>query len=150
MHRTIPCAKCGVVPRRGVAADVVIIHEGAVLLVKRGFPPDAGRWAAPGGYVEWDESVEDAARREVTEETGLLVDRLELVGVRGDPERHPEQLITVVFLGEAHGEIRAGDDAADAAWYPLDSLPNEMALDHRSSVEQARVRFAERPSRRNE
>ncbi|HEV7920486.1 MAG TPA: NUDIX hydrolase [Thermoanaerobaculia bacterium] len=137
MDKSTRCSNCGQVPRRDVAADVVIIEDGSVLLVKRGFPPDVGRWAAPGGYVEWDESVEDAARREVAEETGLIVDRLQLVAVHGAPSRHPEQLITVVFLGEAHGELNPGDDAVDASWFPLDALPGDMALDHRTSVAEA-------------
>jgi 8-oxo-dGTP diphosphatase len=133
------CPACGVKPGRKVAADVVMMKGGCVLLVKRAFPPDKGSWAIPGGYIEWDESPEDAARREVNEETGLVVDKLRLLDILGDPTRHPDQLITALFLGEAHGEVRAGDDAEDATWFPVNALPEKMALDHRDAVEKARL-----------
>lgn len=135
------CPACGNNHQRRIAADVVAIDGGRALLIRRRWPPDEGMWAVPGGYVECDETVEDAARREFNEETGLTVGGLRLAAVRSSPDRHPKQVIAVIFLGEASGEPRAGDDATEAAWFQLDELPEHMARDHRDGIDQARELF---------
>jgi 8-oxo-dGTP diphosphatase len=119
---------------RRLAADVSAFDGNRVLLIRRKFDPDAGTWAAPGGYVEWDESAEDAAAREFREETGLLVRDLLLVKLQSSPTRHSSQFVTAVFAGRSAGTPHAGDDAADAEWFEITDLPAEMALDHRDSV----------------
>jgi 8-oxo-dGTP diphosphatase len=130
--------------QRRVAADVAVIRGRETLLVKRAFPPDAGAWAIPGGYVERDESVEAAAARELWEETALTLTWCELVAVHSAPERHPDQLITVLFVGDGNGDVRAGDDALEARWFPLDRLPEYMALDHRTGIAKAAAVAASR------
>lgn len=116
-----------------------------MLLVERAREPDKGAWATPGGYVDWDETIEDAVRREVLEETGLVSEELELLAVRSDPARHPKQVINFVYLVRAgSGEAVAGDDAADVAWFPLEEVPARMALDHHLNVELARKALAKR------
>lgn len=100
MNREDACERCGRFDNRGVSIDAVIVQDGQVLLVKRQAPPDAGKWAVPGGYVEWDESAEEAACREVHEETGLDVVSTRLVAVKTDPHRHPRQVIDIVFAAE--------------------------------------------------
>ncbi|MFY9717286.1 MAG: NUDIX domain-containing protein [Thermoplasmata archaeon] len=114
-----------------LTVDAVWIRRGAVLLVRRRRPPFAGTWALPGGFVEPSESVEEAAERELLEETGLRGRRLGLLGVYSGPDRDPRQpTATVAFLfGGRGGSPRAGDDAADAAWIPL-AAAKGLAFDH--------------------
>ncbi|RMF98271.1 MAG: NUDIX hydrolase [Gammaproteobacteria bacterium] len=138
-------------PHPAVAADVALFRDRAgrteILLVKRGKPPFAGRWALPGGFVGIDEDLEAAARRELSEETGLQAGDLMQLQAFGRPDRDPrERVISIVFLGwlEAGDEgepPRAGDDAADARWFPVDALP-ELAFDHAEIIALARQRLA--------
>lgn len=124
-------------PRPMVTVDVVIFtfrsRELWVLLVRRKHPPFEGMWAIPGGFVEIDEPLESAALRELEEETGVRDVRLEQLHTFGDPGRDPRgRTITVAYLAllPAHRTaVRAGDDAADARWWPLRSLP-PLAFDH--------------------
>ncbi|HEC22244.1 MAG TPA: NUDIX hydrolase [Chloroflexi bacterium] len=131
-----------------VAVDVVIfmIREGRlqVLLVKRRYPPFEGRWAIPGGFVHIDESLEDAARRELREETGVEDVYLEQLYTFGRPDRDPRmRVISVTYfalLPAGEIDVRAGDDAADARWFPVDDLP-PLAFDHREIIEYALTRL---------
>lgn len=110
------------------ATDVIIEVGGGVVLVERRNPPHG--WALPGGFVDAGESVEHAAVREALEETGLRVTLRALLHVYSDPARDPRRhVMSVVFVGTAEGEPRAGDDAARARVFPLDALP-ELAFDH--------------------
>src|SRR3989344_4797560 len=132
------CPHCGRFANRGVSIDAVIINGNEVLLIKRGVEPNKGYWGTPGGYVNWDESLEETVKREVKEETNLDVTSLVLVGVYSSPSRHPKQVINVVYLIEvADGKVKHGDDAMDAKWFDLDNLPTEMALDHKQNIEDA-------------
>ena len=102
------------------------------LLVQRAHPPFAGSWALPGGFVEEGERVAEAARRELCEETGLRLSHLELLGVYDTPGRDPRgQTVSIVYVARLDGEqpVIGADDASDARWFPVDSLP-ELAFDH--------------------
>ncbi|MDJ0926784.1 MAG: NUDIX hydrolase [Gammaproteobacteria bacterium] len=136
-------------PHPAVAADVALFREinsiQQVLLIKRGQPPFAACWVLPGGFVNIDEDLEDAARRELHEETGLHAGDLVQLQTFGRPDRDPrERVITVVFLGMLaaadSSEPRAGDDADEAGWFNLDALP-ELAFDHAEIVAVARQRL---------
>ena len=123
-------------PRPALTVDIVIVkvtHAGAeILLIQRGHPPFAGAWALPGGFVDENESLDTAARRELQEETGLEQTRLQQLGAFGDPGRDPRGwTVSVAFWAQVAGDIlpRAGDDAAAARWWPLNDLP-ELAFDH--------------------
>ena len=107
-------------PRIGVGA--VVIHEGRVLLVKRGHPPLAGEWSIPGGVLEVGETVREAAAREALEETGLVVEPKELLGVFDRILRDPAgklqyHYVLIDFLcRRVGGEVCAASDAAEVRW----------------------------------
>lgn len=108
------------VPRVGVGG--VVMQAGALLMVERGRPPRAGQWAIPGGKLRWGERLEEAVAREVEEETGLRVEVGELIwsGQTIGPDWH---FILLDFEAEVTGgSLVAGDDAAAAAWVPLDEV----------------------------
>ena len=114
-----------------LTADGAIIKDGKILLIERKNEPFKGKWALPGGFVEYGEKVEDAVVREVNEETGLDTKIIDIVGVYSDPSRDPRgHVVTVVYLLEIlDGEIKGSDDAADAKFFDLNDLP-KLAFDH--------------------
>jgi 8-oxo-dGTP diphosphatase len=111
------------------AVGVVCLRGDAVLLIRRGKPPKLGEWSLPGGRIEWGEAATDAALRELREETGIeaelaglidVVDGLFPGGGPGDPDRH---YVLIDYAARwLSGEPRAGDDAAEAAFHPLDQI----------------------------
>ncbi len=109
--------------------DVIIELDGGVVLVKRKNPPPG--WALPGGFVDYGESVESAARREAREETGLDVELTCLLGVYSEPDRDPRfHTVSTVYVASASGTPRGGDDAAEARVFDPAALPGPMAFDH--------------------
>lgn len=121
------------VPR--VAVDAVVLHEGKIVLVRRGKEPFRGRYALPGGFLEWGERLEDAVEREVWEETGLQCEVVRLLGVYGDPDRDPRgHTISVAFVLRPYGGRRkAGTDAAGTKLVSPSRVPR-MAFDHNRIV----------------
>jgi 8-oxo-dGTP diphosphatase len=123
--------------RPSVTVDVVILtmrqRRLEALLIRRKHWPFEGLWAIPGGFVNPDESLEAAARRELAEETGVNDVYLEQLYTFGDPGRDPRtRVITVVYYALIRAEslsVAAGDDAAEAAWFPV-YQPPELAFDH--------------------
>lgn len=111
-------------------ADAVIdLHGRGIVLVRRRCFPFG--WAIPGGFVEYGESVEETARREALEETGLAIELHGLLGVYSTPGRDPRgHTVATVFLASAEGTPKAGDDAAEVGVFAPDRLPAEMAFDH--------------------
>jgi len=117
--------------------------------VRRGIQPYRGWWDIPGGFVDYREPAEDAAVREVREETGLDVRVLELLGVWTDTYDRPEgqdRTFNVYFLVETASdavEPRAGDDAKALGWFPHDALPSRVAFAHsRAVLTEARRRLS--------
>lgn len=128
-----------------VTVDTVVFgrdNEGSasVLLVKRKNDPYKTKWALPGGFVEKEEDLEIAAKRELEEETGLKVDKVEQLATFGKPGRDPRgRMVTLAFVVHVDVNktiIAAGDDAGDAQWFSLDELP-ELAFDHAEIIELA-------------
>jgi len=127
-----------------VTVDIVIfsLRGGSlqVLLVKRGVPPFEGQYAIPGGFLREGESLEQAALRELYEETGVRDVFLEQLYTFGDPGRDPRgRVITVAYyalIGSDKLSLQAGADAAEARWFPAQDLP-PLAFDHKSIVEYA-------------
>jgi len=110
--------------------DVIIEISGGIVLVKRKNYPYG--WAIPGGFVDYGESLEDAAVREAKEETGLDVAGLEQFHTYSAPGRDPRHhTISTVFTGKGRGELKAADDAAEAEIFREDVLPSDFAFDHR-------------------
>jgi 8-oxo-dGTP diphosphatase len=107
--------------------------SGRILLVRRGRPPFQDRWALPGGFVENGETTEDACAREAREETGLDVEVGALAGVYSRPGRDPRghTVSIVYFCRPVGGEIRGGDDAAEAQWFTAAEIAGlSFAFDH--------------------
>ena len=137
LKRNEPCPECGRYENRAVTADAIIISDGKVLLIKRGTEPFKGFWATPGGHIDWDETIEEAIKREVKEETNLEVRKLTFLRIDSSPQRHPKQAINAVYLAETKGEAKAGDDATEIKWWPVKELPDPMAFDHKQNIKDA-------------
>lgn len=131
-----------------VTVDTVVFSQNNqeitthVLFVQRGFDPFKDCWALPGGFVNEGEALDDAAMRELKEETGLAVPKVWQVGTYGDPGRDPRgHVISVAHMATVKNTPRVNgrDDARDAAWVPLnDALRGEgLAFDHARIVERA-------------
>jgi 8-oxo-dGTP diphosphatase len=134
-------------PRPSVTVDLVIVTRDPkrrVLLVQRKHPPFAGAWALPGGFVNIDEGLEEAARRELAEETTVRVGKLDQLIAVGDPKRDPRgRTISVVYLTEVDGSAinpEAADDAAAVGWFSL-KRPPRLAFDHGDILAVARRRL---------
>ena len=123
-------------PRPAVTADIAVLRMEEVpeiLLVQRKDPPFKDMWALPGGFMEMDETLEEAARRELLEETAIEAGELIRFDTYDIPGRDPRgRTITQVFVmlwNEALGMPKAGSDAKSLAWHELTTLP-ELAFDH--------------------
>jgi 8-oxo-dGTP diphosphatase len=141
---------CYEYPRPGLTVDLVLVtreRKPRVLLIRRKHDPYEGMWALPGGFVDENESLETAARRELHEETGVEVEELQQLQTFGDPGRDPRGwTIAVAFLARVKAaELRpeAADDAAEVGWHRLDQLP-PLAFDHEEILACARQRLASR------
>jgi 8-oxo-dGTP diphosphatase len=121
--------------------------ELSVLLVRRALEPFAGSWALPGGFVHVEETLEEAARRELAEETGLTNVYLEELRTFSRVDRDPrERVISVAFVALVRGRssrVKEGSDAAEARWFPIGALP-PLAFDHGEILEVARERLRTR------
>ena len=139
-------------PPFAVTVDMVVLTDDArqVLLVRRGVPPYEGALALPGGFVEIDESLDAAARRELAEETGIDVTDVpvEQVGAYGDPGRDPRgRTVSVAYVAVLGTATRAtaGDDAAEADWYRVADLDSAtLAFDHAQILADAQALAAAR------
>jgi len=131
-------------PRPALAVDCVVFgldrEDLKVMLIKRGEKPFRGRWALPGGFVRMSESLDEAARRELEEETGLRDVFLEQLYTFGEPKRDPRgRTVSVAYyaLVQLEGRVvKASTDAADAAWFSVNDVP-ELAFDHDRILETA-------------
>jgi len=135
-------------PDLRITVDIVIfsVRNGSlqVLLVKRGVPPFEGQHAIPGGFIREDESPEEAAQRELYEETGVRNVFLEQLYTFGDPKRDPRgRVVTITYYALIASDklsVVAGADAADASWFPVAGLP-PLAFDHRKILDYALERL---------
>lgn len=125
------CPHCNnnLLPRNPApTVDVIIEIDGGIVLIKRKNPPHG--WALPGGFVDYGESLEDAARREALEETGLAVKLIKQMHTYSDPSRDARQhTISTVFIATGDGHLQAGDDASQAEIFGTEKLP-PLVFDH--------------------
>jgi 8-oxo-dGTP diphosphatase len=122
-----------------LAADAVILYAEGLVLIRRYNPPFEGCYALPGGFVEVGETVEEAAKREAREETGLDIELLGLVGIYSDPGRDPRgHVVSAAYLAEGRGEMKAGSDARSVAVFSLEHLPS-LAFDHQKIISDALI-----------
>jgi len=120
-----------------LAVNAIISKDDSILLVKRGVEPFKELWSLPGGFVEYDETVEDSIVREVKEETGLSVEPVKVVGVYSQPTRSPaKHVVTICYqcsiLG---GELKASDENIEAKFFTVEGLPGQLAFDHLKIIE---------------
>jgi 8-oxo-dGTP diphosphatase len=129
-----------------VAVDVIIEYQGGIVLIERKNEPFG--WAIPGGFMDVGEPLEQAAVREALEETSLRVELRDLLYVYGKPTRDRRgHTVSLVYLGEGTGTLRAADDAKSAAIFHQDDLPAPLAFDHREIIADyfTLIRTGERP-----
>jgi ADP-ribose pyrophosphatase YjhB (NUDIX family) len=141
------CPGCGYIWYRNPvpAAGVIMVQDGAVLLVRRRFEPRAGWWCIPAGFMEAGETPEQSAAREMQEETGVIVQLTGLFGVYAGFDDPRVRAVLILYTGVATGgEPRAGDDAIELGWFPLDALPHDLAFaSHRQALDELRARLAD-------
>jgi 8-oxo-dGTP diphosphatase len=133
------CPVCGHILFRNPTpvAGCIVEHEGGIVLIRRGVEPGLGMWGLPAGYMEWGESAEEAAARETMEETGLTVRIGRLIGVYsfGHPLGIGSGVLIFYVATTLDGLLAAGDDAMDAAVFPPDALPENIAFPtHRAAI----------------
>src|SRR3989344_7448880 len=127
-----------------VTVDIVIFtiqdDDLKVLLVKRNIEPFKGKWAIPGGFVRIEESLEEAAKRELEEETGVKNVYLEQLYTFGEPKRDPRgRVITVAYMALVNSEnikLKATTDVSEAQWFSVKKLPS-VAFDHKKILDYA-------------
>lgn len=133
------CPNCGYVHYLNPvpAVGILIEMDGGLVLIRRGSPPHKDRWTLPSGFIEADESAEEAAAREAEEETGLKVDVIDLAGVNSFPEGPPMSGIMVFFRARpVGGELKGGDDAVEARVFQPNEIPLIPFRTHREAVAQ--------------
>ncbi len=114
--------------------DIIIEINDGIILINRKNPPYG--WAIPGGYVDYGESLEEAAIREAEEETSLKVRSLIQLHTYSDPDRDPRKhTISTVFIAKGKGKPKARDDARDLGIFNKKNLPEPLAFDHRKILE---------------
>ena len=131
-------------PRPAVTADCVVIAQATreVLLIQRGIEPFKGCWAFPGGFMNMDETTEQCAIRELEEETGLRLSKIQQIGAYSKVDRDPRgRTITVAYLAivDEPAIVTGQDDATKTQWFPVDALP-PLAFDHEDIMQDA-IRF---------
>lgn len=137
---------CYKYPHPAVTADCIVFNKDhgilSLLLIKRKNEPYKDCWAFPGGFINIEESAEDAAKRELKEETGLDVLNLHQLRAYSDPNRDPrERVITIAFIAISEKkDVKGNDDAVEAGWFSINNLP-PLAFDHYQILQDALVKL---------
>ena len=133
------CDCCKRYNTRNCTVTILCPRDNHVLLIKRAQDPQAGAWAMPGGYLDWDETLAQAAARELREETGLIANTLTFFGLYDDPHRDNDgrQNVDHLFIATLKTTAIKKDpnEIIDVQWFPNDQLPDDIAFDHRQMME---------------
>ncbi|MBN2000387.1 NUDIX hydrolase [candidate division KSB1 bacterium] len=139
------CGKCDFVHYRNPApaAGIVCMMDNKVLLVKRKYPPKAGEWSLPAGFIEYHENPRDTAVRETFEETGFKVEIIDLLNVYGSCDDPRTRVVLIVFTARIiGGELTPGDDASDAGFFDVEAIDVKLAFEnHREALHDYRKRI---------
>ena len=124
---------------RPLAVDAIVMHADKIVFIRRMNEPFRGKLALPGGFVETDETTEDAVKREVREETGLNAEIIKLVGVYSNPHRDPRgPVVSICYLMKAiSGDLKASSDAREVVLLGINEIPG-LAFDHNSMIHDAK------------
>jgi len=138
------CPACGFIHYRNPvpAAGVILAGRQGVLMVKRAFDPEAGAWCLPAGFMEYGETPERCAVRELREETGIAARLTGLFGVYSGLDDPRARTVLILYTAErTGGRLKPGDDASDARYFALSRLPARIAFEsHRRALAEHRVR----------
>lgn len=133
------CPHCKRYNTRHSTVETVVIKGGQVLLINRKLPPQNDWWAMPGGYVDWDETVEEAGMRELKEETNLEPGTVKLLAVYSDTNRDKDGRQNIghaYVITNPKGSIKIDPEEVNGyQWFDLDALPDKIAFDHRQIIE---------------
>ncbi len=132
-HGTVrpTCPACGFIAYRNPApaAGVMMVEDGAILMVKRRYAPRARAWCLPAGFMEYGETPEHCAVRELAEETGLRAELRGLFGVYAGYDDPRIRTVLILYVAErTGGRLEPGDDALEARWFPLTKTPRSIAF----------------------
>ncbi len=120
-----------------LTVDIIIIHENNVVLIKRANHPYKGNFVLPGGFVEIEETLVNAAIREAKEETSLDIKIIKLIGIYDDPARDPRgRVVSVCYLATCSGTLKANSDAKEVVLMNLINIPR-LAFDHSEMIHDA-------------
>ncbi|OFX24789.1 MAG: NUDIX hydrolase [Bacteroidetes bacterium GWA2_31_9] len=132
-------------PRPALTADCIILHKLGksfeLLLIKRKHEPFENHWALPGGFMDMDETIENAASRELLEETGLIIENLKQFKTYSSINRDPRgRTVSVIFYGfvDENQLPKAGDDATEVKWFNINDLP-KLAFDHETIINEFKL-----------
>lgn len=143
------CPDCGYIHYRNPApaAGVILARDGGILMVKRKFDPRAGSWCLPAGFLEYGESPERCAVRELREETGIRARLTGLFGVYAGIDDPRVRTVLILYSADATGgRLKPGDDAIEARFFPLGRLPRALAFgSHQQAITEYRESLGPRP-----
>ena len=131
------CGECGRYNVRNSTCTMIGVRGKKVLMILRANDPQKGFWAFPGGYLDWNETVEECAVREFREESGFEVKSKGLLGVYSSPKRDLDgrQNVDYCFYGEVGEKVGENDDEVERVkWFELNRLPDKIAFDHREMI----------------
>ena len=140
------CVNCGFIRFRNPSPSTgtIAVKDGKIVMIQRGRPPSKGKWAFPSGFIELGETAEEAALREMEEESGLTGEIIDLIGVYYENSEVWGDILVIMYLvNVTGGEVRAGDDAVDARLFSKEEVPRFKFMSFRRSWEKAQEMIRE-------